>query len=139
MSEKLEAVRLSRLRRTNSIIDALIKMMLIDEHIRPQEFEKIKEIYFLLMGEAISDEDLENRVLNIDDEEETEVISEVGDVIAKSIKEDNAKIVATEALVEVMFADHEKAPEEFELLEKISELWGTEEVLKKELSKYSSK
>ena len=139
MVDKLEAVRKSRLRRANCIVDALIKMMLIDGQIKEEEFTKIQEIYFYLLSESISANALQERVLNIVENEEIEVVSEVGQVIANTISEKNAKSLATETLVEVMLADNEKAPEELELLKKISELWGTEKVLKKELSKYSSK
>ena len=137
MIEELGSARADRINGT--LIDALIKMMLVDDIIHKNELEQISEIYFLLFNKSASTEDLEARILKVSEEDELITVGALADSIAHSILSESSKEAATHALAEVMLSDdiiHEK---ELELIEKISKLWGTEEVLKKELSKYHSK
>ena len=137
MIEELGSARADRINGT--LIDALIKMMLVDDIIHKNELEQISEIYFLLFNKSASTEDLEARILKVSEEDELITVGALADSIAHSIRSESSKEAATHALAEVMLSDdiiHEK---ELELIEKISKLWGTEEVLKKELSKYHSK
>lgn len=137
MIEELGSARADRINGT--LIDALIKMMLVDDIIHKNELEQISEIYFLLFNKSASTEDLEARILKVSEEDELITVGALADSIAHSILSESSKEAATHALAEVMLSDdiiHEK---ELELIEKISKLWGTEEVLKKELNKYHSK
>ena len=137
MIEELGSARADRINGT--LIDALIKMMLVDDIIHKNELEQISEIYFLLFNKSASTEDLEARILKVSEEDELITVGALANSIAHSIRSESSKEAATHALAEVMLSDdiiHEK---ELELIEKISKLWGTEEVLKKELSKYHSK
>ena len=62
-------------------------------------------------------------------------ISEVGKVVADSLKDKNPKEIATQSLIEVMLADDKKQEEEIELLEMVVKLWGTEKILNKEIER----
>ena len=137
MIEELGSARADRINGT--LIDALIKMMLVDDIIHKNELEQISEIYFLLFNKSASTEDLEARILKVSEEDELITVGALANSIAHSIRSESSKEAATHALAEVMLSDdiiHEK---ELELIEKITKLWGTEEVLKKELNKYHSK
>ena len=81
----------ARRRKNNCIIDALIKMMLIDDHIDPREHAKISEIYYHLFGEKPEPDYIEKRSFEILREEDLEQISEVGKVVAESLKDKNPK------------------------------------------------
>ena len=125
----------ARRRKNDCIIDALIKMMLIDDHIDPREHAKISEIYYHLFGEKPEPDYIEKRSFEILREEDLEQISEVGKVVAESLKDKNPKEIATQSLVEVMLADNKREEEEIELLDQILKLWGTESILKTELER----
>ncbi len=128
-------VQAARKKRNNCIIDALIKMMLIDDYVDPREHAKIEEIYFYLNGEKPDPNYIEKRSFEIYANEDLDQISEVGKVVADSLNGKNPKEIATQSLVEVMLADEKKQEEEIELLEQIARLWGTERILDEELKR----
>ena len=128
-------VQAARKKRNNCIIDALIKMMLIDDYVDPREHVKIEEIYFYLNGEKPDPNYIEKRSFEIYANEDLDQISEVGKVVADSLNGKNPKEIATQSLVEVMLADEKKQEEEIELLEQIARLWGTERILDEELKR----
>ena len=49
--EELNSARVDKI--NNSLLDALVKMMLVDSVIHEKELEHIAEIYFLLFGSII--------------------------------------------------------------------------------------
>ena len=110
-------------------------MMLIDDYIDPREHAKIEEIYFYLNGEKPDPHYIEKRSFEILTNEDMDNISEVGKVVADSLKDKNPKEIATQSLIEVMLADDKKQEEEIELLEMIVKLWGTEKILNKEIER----
>ena len=110
-------------------------MMLIDDYIDPREYAKIEEIYFYLNGKKPNPDYIEKRSFEILANEDLDNISEVGKVVADSLKDKNPKEIATQSLIEVMLADEKKEESEIELLEMIVKLWGTEKILNKEIER----
>ena len=113
----------------SSLIDALIKMMLVDDIIHKNELEQIAEIYYLLFDKKASTQDLEARILKVSENDELETVGDVADSIANSIRSASSKEAATYALIEVMISDQKVHEKEKELIKKIAKLWGTTDIL----------
>ncbi len=125
-----------RKKRADSIIDALIKMMIIDDHLDPREHAKISEIYFYLHGKHPDPYYIEEKSFKIMNDQDLDDTSEVSRVIAESIKKGSSRTLTTISLVEVMMADKKRLDREVELLEMIADLWDTQDILEEELQKY---
>ena len=130
--EELNSARVDKI--NNSLLDALIKMMLVDSVIHEKELEHIAEIYFLLFGSTASMQDLEDRILRVSEEEDLNAVGELANSIANSIRSKSSKEVATYALIDVMISDKEVHENEANLIKKIAELWGTTNILDKVLN-----
>ena len=109
MNGELSSSRVDRI--NSSLIDALIKMMLVDDIIHKNELEQISEIYFLLFDKRASIQDLEARILKVSTEENLITVGAMAETIAHSIRSESSKEAATYALIDVMLSDeriHEK-------------------------------
>ena len=116
----------------SSIIDAAIMMMLIDKRIDQKELNSINELYFYLYDKNIAPEEMNKRVLELSDKVSMEPVGDVAKIIVESMSKrhhSNSRIIATEALMEVMYADDIEHSLERELVEIISKIWGTEEIV----------
>ena len=116
----------------SSIIDAAIMMMLIDKRIDQKELNSINELYFYLYGKNITHEEMNKRVLELSEKVSMEPVGDVAKIIVESMGKrhhSNSRIIATEALMEVMYADDIEHSLERELVEIISKIWGTEEIV----------
>lgn len=116
------------------IIDAAIKMMLIDSIIDEREFKKIKEMCSELLISPPSDSDLRERIAFISEHEIMSPVSEVAQIISESLSKEDPRKYATKWLAKVMISDGRKAKKEVELVQSLSNLWGTSETLQEELS-----
>ncbi len=126
----IDGIKSARVDKINSsLIDALIKMMLIDEIIHKNELEQIAEIYFLLFEKTASMEDLEARILKVSEEDDLNTVGVIADSIAESIRSQSSKESATYALIDVMLSDEVVHSKEKELIQKIAKLWGTTDIL----------
>ncbi len=126
MSKELKSARVDKI--NSSLIDALIKMMLVDDITHKNELEQIAEIYFLLFGKKASMEDLEARILKVS-EEDLNTVGVIADSIADSIRSQSSKEAATHALIDVMLSDEIVHEKEKVLIKKIAKLWGTTEII----------
>tara|TARA_B100001989_G_C24459641_1_gene423455 strand:- start:76 stop:477 length:402 start_codon:yes stop_codon:yes gene_type:complete len=126
VSKELKSARVDKI--NSSLIDALIKMMLVDDITHKNELEQIAEIYFLLFGKKASMEDLEARILKVS-EEDLNTVGVIADSIADSIRSQSSKEAATHALIDVMLSDEIVHEKEKVLIKKIAKLWGTTEII----------
>ncbi len=127
MSKELKSARIDKI--NSSLIDALIKMMLVDDITHKNELEQIAEIYFLLFGKKASMEDLEARILKVSEEDDLTTVGVIADSIADSIRSQSSKEAATHALIDVMLSDEIVHEKEKVLIKKIAKLWGTTEII----------
>ena len=127
MSKELKSARVDKI--NSSLIDALIKMMLVDDITHKNELEQIAEIYFLLFGKKASMEDLEARILKVSEEDDLNTVGVIADSIADSIRSQSSKEAATHALIDVMLSDEIVHEKEKVLIKKIAKLWGTTEIV----------
>ena len=127
MSKELKSARVDKI--NSSLIDALIKMMLVDDITHKNELEQIAEIYFLLFGKKASMEDLEARILKVSEEDDLTTVGVIADSIADSIRSQSSKEAATHALIDVMLSDEIVHEKEKVLIKKIAKLWGTTEII----------
>ena len=127
MSKELKSARVDKI--NSSLIDALIKMMLVDDITHKNELEQIAEIYFLLFGKKASMEDLEARILKVSEEDDLTTVGVIADSIADSIRSQSSKEAATHALIDVMLSDEIVHEKEKVLIKKIAKLWGTTEIV----------
>jgi uncharacterized tellurite resistance protein B-like protein len=132
MNGELSSSRVDRI--NSSLIDALIKMMLVDDIIHKNELEQISEIYFLLFDKRASIQDLEARILKVSTEENLITVGAMAETIAHSIRSESSKEAATYALIEVMLSDERIHEKEEKLLKKIAKLWGTTDILQSVLN-----
>tara|TARA_B100000963_G_scaffold54829_1_gene43011 strand:+ start:4716 stop:5120 length:405 start_codon:yes stop_codon:yes gene_type:complete len=127
VSKELKSARIDKI--NSSLIDALIKMMLVDDITHKNELEQIAEIYFLLFGKKASMEDLEARILKVSEEDDLTTVGVIADSIADSIRSQSSKEAATHALIDVMLSDEIVHEKEKVLIKKIAKLWGTTEII----------
>lgn len=127
MSKELKSARIDKI--NSSLIDALIKMMLVDDITHKNELEQIAEIYFLLFGKKASMEDLEARILKVSEEDDLNTVGVIADSVADSIRSQSSKEAATHALIDVMLSDEIVHEKEKVLIKKIAKLWGTTEII----------
>ncbi len=126
-----------QLESNKKIINASIKMMMIDGNIDNREMEKIAEIYFYLFNEHISLGDVKELIFKALREDDYSCeISEVANSISNSIEFKKERSLATEALAEVMLSDGEIHALEKQLIYMITDLWGTTDILEDILSDY---
>tara|TARA_B110000003_G_C16392929_1_gene435147 strand:+ start:252 stop:659 length:408 start_codon:yes stop_codon:yes gene_type:complete len=126
-----------QLESNKKIINASIKMMMIDGNIDNREMEKIAEIYFYLFNEHISLSDVKELIFEALREDDYSCeISEVANSISNSIEFKKERSLATEALAEVMLSDGEIHALEKQLIYMITDLWGTTDILEDILSDY---
>jgi uncharacterized tellurite resistance protein B-like protein len=116
------------------IIDASIKMMLIDSIIDEREFKKIKEMCAELLITPPADSELRERIAFISEHEIMSPVSEVAHIISESLSKEDPRKYATKWLAKVMISDGRKAKKEVELVQSLAKLWGTSETLQEELS-----
>ena len=116
------------------IIDASIKMMLIDSIIDEREFKKIKEMCAELLITPPLDTELRQRIAFISEHEIMSPVSEVAYIISESLNKEEPREYATKWLAKVMVSDGRKAKKEVELIKSLAKLWGTSETLQEELS-----
>jgi len=127
VSKELKSARIDKI--NSSLIDALIKMMLVDDITHKNELEQIAEIYFLLFGKKASMEDLEARILKVSEEDDLNTVGVIADSVADSIRSQSSKEAATHALIDVMLSDEIVHEKEKVLIKKIAKLWGTTEII----------
>ena len=75
---------------------------------------------------------MNKRVLELSEKVSMEPVGDVAKIIVESMGKrhhSNSRIIATEALMEVMYADDIEHSLERELVEIISKIWGTEEIV----------
>ena len=125
----LKDIKEKKLKDKQAIVNAVIKMMLIDGFMDKREISTIKKIYSFLFDKKLTQENLKNLIFKVTQSNDfSQGEGVVAETIARSIGYKRSRREATEALILVMLADKNIHTSEHNLIQLICHAWDTYDI-----------